>query len=203
MGTEWRPARLQFAERVAPPRLVGEDSRVHQLPPDCRLHRATPADLRAYGELARRTFTETYRAAHEPAALERHVAATLSDERLRNDLEDNGRTVLAVTVGPEWVGYAVLALTQAPPEVPGERPAEIARFYVASAWHGRGIAAPLMDAILDEARRRGRDTAWLCAWEHNARALRFYTRQGFEPVGRTTYIFDGQPEDDHLLAVAL
>lgn len=176
---------------------------MHQLPANCMLRRATPADLRAYGELARRTFTETYRAAHEPAALDRHVAATLSDERLRVDLEDDGRTVLAVTAGPEWVAYAVLALTPAPPEVPGNRPAEIARFYVASAWHGRGIAAPLMDAILDEARRRGSDTAWLCAWEHNARALRFYVRQGFGPVGRTTYIFDGQPEDDHLLAIAL
>jgi ribosomal protein S18 acetylase RimI-like enzyme len=176
---------------------------VRQLPPDCLLHRATTADLDAYAELARRTFTETYRDAHDAGSLARHVAATLNDERVRAELEDAGRTVLAVTVGPEWVAYAVLAVGTTPPEVRGARPLEIARFYVASAWHGRGVAAPLMDAVLDEARRQGGDAAWLCVWEHNARALRFYLRMGFELVGRTTYIFDGQPEDDHLLAIPL
>lgn len=176
---------------------------MQQLPPECRYRRATPADLAAYAELARRTFSETYRAAHDAGSLARHVAATLNDERLRADLESDTRSVLAVTVGSEWVAYTVLAAGAPPPEVPGERPMEIARFYVASAWHGRGIAAPLMHAVLDEARRQGGDVAWLGAWEHNARALRFYLRQGFEVVGRTTYIFDGQPEDDHLLAIRL
>ncbi len=174
-----------------------------RFPPACSLRRATPADLAAYAELARRTFTETYRDAHDAGSLARHVAATLSDERVRAELEDEGRTVLAVTVGPEWVAYTVLATGATPPEVPGNRPMEIARFYVASAWHGRGIAAPLMDAVLNEARRQGGDAAWLCVWEHNARAQRFYLGQGFELIGRTTYIFDGQPEDDHLLAIQL
>ncbi|MHB8838698.1 MAG: GNAT family N-acetyltransferase [Gemmatimonadaceae bacterium] len=173
------------------------------LPPDCILRRATRADHATYAELARRTFIETYRDSHDASVLARHVAATLSDERVRADLEEEGRTVLAATVGPEWVAYAVLANSSPPPEVPGDRPLEIARFYVASAWHGRGVAAPLMDAVLAEARQQGGDAAWLCAWEHNARALRFYSRQGFEQVGRTTYVFDGQPEDDYLLAVAL
>ncbi|MHB0962587.1 MAG: GNAT family N-acetyltransferase [Gemmatimonadaceae bacterium] len=176
---------------------------MNQLPPDCLLRRAVPADLAAYAELARRTFIETYREAHDAGSLARHVAATLSDTRVRAELEDEGRTVLAVTVGPEWVAYAVLANGTTPPEVPGARPLEIARFYVASAWHGRGVAAPLMDAVLREARRQGGDVAWLCVWEHNARALRFYIRQGFELTGRTTYSFDGQPEDDHLLAIPL
>jgi GNAT superfamily N-acetyltransferase len=153
--------------------------------------------------LCRRTFIETYQPNHDADALSRHVAATLGDERLRADLEGRGRTVLAVTAGSEWVAYATLVTGLVPPEVRGERPLEIARFYVASVWHGRGVAAPLMDAVLDEARRQGSDAAWLCVWEHNTRALRFYLGQGFELVGRTTYIFDSQPEDDHLLAIPL
>lgn len=176
---------------------------MHQLPPDCRLRRATPADITAYGELARRTFLETYQPHYDAGSLARHVAATLDDQCLRADLESVGRTVLAVTVGTDWVAYAVLATGAAPPEVHGQRPREIVRFYVASTWHGRGVAAPLMDAVLREARRQGGDAAWLCVWEHNARALRFYLGRGFELLGRTTYIFDGQPEPDHLLAIRL
>lgn len=176
---------------------------MHQFPANCILRRATPGDIAAYGEFCRRTFIETYRDNHHADALSRHVAATFAEPRLRADLEGGRRTVLAVTAGQEWVAYALLAAGDAPPEVRGARPMEIARFYVASAWHGRGNAAPLMDAVLDEARRQGGDVAWLCVWEHNRRALRFYLGRGFELLGRTTYIFDGQPEDDHLLAIAL
>jgi ribosomal protein S18 acetylase RimI-like enzyme len=176
---------------------------VLQFPADCRVRRAVPADLAVYGEFCRRVFIDTYQADHDAGALSRHVAATLGDERLRADLEGEERTVLAVTVGEEWVAYALLAAGAVPPEVHGRRPREIARFYVASAWHGRGVAAPLMDAVLNEAKRQGADAAWLCVWEHNARALRFYLGRGFELIGRTTYIFDGRPEDDHLLAIRL
>lgn len=176
---------------------------MHQFPATCILRRATPADVAAYGEFCRRTFLETYRANHDADALSRHIAATFAEPHLRADLEDGRRTVLAVTAGQEWVAYAVLAAGAAPPAVRGDRPLEIARFYVASAWHGRGVAAPLMDAVLDAARRRGADAAWLCVWEHNARAMRFYLARGFELIGRTAYILDGRPEDDHLLAVAL
>lgn len=176
---------------------------MHQFPANCILRRATVDDLAAYGEFCRRTFTETYQDSHDADALSRHVAASFVEPRLRADLEGGQRTVLAVTAGPEWVAYAVLAAGDAPPEVRGARPVEIARFYVGAGWHGRGLAAPLMDAVLDEARRQGGDTAWLCVWEHNARAVRFYLGRGFEPLGRTTYIFDGVPEDDHLLAITL
>ena len=174
-----------------------------KFPPDCTLRRATPDDIAAYGEFCRRTFSETYRDHHDADALSRHVAATFDASRLRADLEGERRTVLAVTAGQEWVAYALLTAGDAPPEVHGTRPMEIARFYVGAAWHGRGVAAPLMDAVLDEARRQGGDAAWLCVWEHNPRALRFYLGMGFELLGRTTYIFDGVPENDHLLSIAL
>jgi ribosomal protein S18 acetylase RimI-like enzyme len=87
--------------------------------------------------------------------------------------------------------------------VHGACPIEIARFYVHARWHGRGLAAPLMQSALDAIRTAGGDVAWLGVWEQNSRAIQFYHRQGFVAVGRTTYLFDGVPEDDLLLAAAL
>jgi GNAT superfamily N-acetyltransferase len=188
---------------VAPPRLRREHSGVPTLPTGCALRRATAADLAAYGELCRRTFEETYRDHHDEDALARHVAATFRDERLRDELADPERLVLAVTCDAAWVAYALLERGPSPSTVRGDRPREIVRFYVASSWQGRGVAAPLMAAALDAARAAGCDVAWLTVWEQNSRALRFYARQGFVPVGRTTYLFDGTPENDLLLAVAL
>ncbi|HUP85561.1 MAG TPA: GNAT family N-acetyltransferase [Acidimicrobiales bacterium] len=50
------------------------------------------------------------------------------------------------------------------------------------AW-GRGIGAPLLHAAADELRRWGRDVAVLWVLDTNARARRFYEREGWTPDG--------------------
>lgn len=156
------------------------------------------ADLATYAAICRRTFTDTYHTSHDATALARHVEATFGDDRLA--LELTGRRVLVVTCDDAWVGYVLLSAGSAPDGVVGQRPVEVARFYVEAAWQGRGVAAPLMDGVLAMGRADGHDVAWLAVWEQNSRAIRFYHRMGFRIVGHSTYAFDGHAENDHVMA---
>ena len=52
-------------------------------------------------------------------------------------------------------------------------------FYVDRAWHGRGVAALLMDA---EPLQGGRENPWLGV-ERNDRARAFYVKCGFVDAG--------------------
>ncbi|MBM3906723.1 MAG: GNAT family N-acetyltransferase [Gemmatimonadetes bacterium] len=173
------------------------------LPEGCALRRATATDYAAYAALCRATFVSTFAPFHDEAEMARHLAAAFPDERLRAELTAEDEVVLVVSAGEALVAYARLTRNSSPSCVIGSRPMEIARFYVASAWHGRGVAAPLMAAVVDEARGANCDVAWLGVWEHNSRALGFYLRQGFVTVGRQVYPFDGQPENDLVMALAL
>ncbi|MHB1311726.1 MAG: GNAT family N-acetyltransferase [Gemmatimonadaceae bacterium] len=167
------------------------------------LRHATAADLPAYGAFVRLTFQATYGPQQEPESLARHVAERLNDDRLQDELHDASRTLLLLESGTSLAGFALLRAWEAPPEVGAANAVEVERFYVGQAWHGRGLAAPLMTAALDVARAAGHDAAWLSVWERNPRAIRFYEKQGFAIVGRHVYYFDGQPEDDHLMVRAL
>ena len=167
------------------------------------LRRATVADLAAFGEFSRRTFVATYGPFQAPERMARHLDERLNDRPLGEELADSARTVLALAFGDEWAAYAMLRRDQHPDDVVAVRPVEIERFYVDPAWHGQGLAAPLMAATLAAARQDGHDVAWLGVWERNPRAIRFYERQGFRIAGRHTYVFDGTPEDDHLMAIVL
>lgn len=172
-------------------------------PPGVSLRRATSADLASFCEFSRRTFVRTYGEFHAPERMARHVAERLNDQRLGDELTDPARAVLAVVQEEAWIAYAMLRGGDGPPEVPAGRPVEVERFYVGHDWHGRGLAAPLMEATLDAARENGHDVAWLGVWEQNPRAIRFYEKAGFRIVGRHHYVFDGVVEDDHLMACAL
>jgi ribosomal protein S18 acetylase RimI-like enzyme len=68
---------------------------------------------------------------------------------------------------------------------------EVEQVYVSARHRGSGIAGTL----LDEAERRvaagGHATAWLAVAPGNARARRFYERQGWVDEGRFDYRADG------------
>jgi ribosomal protein S18 acetylase RimI-like enzyme len=64
---------------------------------------------------------------------------------------------------------------------------------------GRGAAQSLMDACIDEARRRGKTTIWLQAWQEAGRALAFYRKFGFEVFDTAKFEFGTRIEDDYLL----
>jgi ribosomal protein S18 acetylase RimI-like enzyme len=124
----------------------------------------------------------------------------LAPEALARDIADPVIRTLLVTLGGSLAGYAQLRRAPAPASVSGaEGPPraalEIMRFYIAPAWHGRGLAQHLMEACLEVA-RAGASTVWLGVYTRNPRAVRFYAKSGFRPVGTQTFVLGGDSQED-------
>ncbi|MDF1506324.1 ribosomal protein S18-alanine N-acetyltransferase [Roseisolibacter sp. H3M3-2] len=80
---------------------------------------------------------------------------------------------------------------------------EVANVAVAAAARGRGIGARLLDAALDEARRRGAAQVFLEVRESNAVARRLYESRGFEELGRRRRYYRAPVEDALVLRLSL
>jgi len=66
--------------------------------------------------------------------------------------------------------------------------------YVVPERWGTGIGGRLLDAVIDEAKRRGGHHMYLWTHEHqNERAQRLYRSRSFAPTGRTMHDEEGQP----------
>jgi ribosomal protein S18 acetylase RimI-like enzyme len=92
---------------------------------------------------------------------------------------------------------------EVPPGVDGRRAFEIVRFYVDSAYQGRGIGAKLMNHCCDVARQAGGDVIWLQTWSQASWAIGFYLRIGFRIVGKKPFYFGQRIDEDHVMARAL
>ncbi len=147
---------------------------------------ALPSEAAALSALATRLFRETYQGQVPDSDIEAHVTTTLGVQALARELESPDRRVLVATQGECLRAYAQLRPHPCPISLPFPAPIEIARFYVDATLHGSGLAAELMAASLEWARTQG-SGLWLQVWETNARAIRFYSRQGFADLGTTTY----------------
>jgi len=80
------------------------------------------------------------------------------------------------------VGYLAL-LNEAHPAVESRNPLQLWQIYVIPAFHGAGIAARLMAAAVEHACRNQHDVIWLGVSEHNVRAIAFYRKHDFNPLG--------------------
>jgi ribosomal protein S18 acetylase RimI-like enzyme len=192
-----RPGRLTFTQ------LPLTASMTHGQPVGLQIRRATLADAPLIASIGADTFTTSFGAQNTPENLAKHLAKAFGEEIQMRELTNPAVTYLIAEQNGRTAGYAQVREGDAPPAVTGPKPVEVRRFYVLADFHGTGIAQALMDACAAEARRRGGRTLWLGVWDQNPRAIRFYTKWGFEDVGGQTFMLGDDPQQDRVLARSL
>ncbi|KRC52011.1 acetyltransferase [Leifsonia sp. Root227] len=137
------------------------------------------------------------------------VATMLSEEKFGEYLADDARVLLiAESEDGEAVGYTMVNLGEpADSDVSAAiriRPSsELSKCYVMPGHHGAGVASGLMEASLAAAAQAGASGIWLGVNEENARAQRFYAKNGFERVGSKQFLVGDRLEDDWVMERAL
>jgi ribosomal protein S18 acetylase RimI-like enzyme len=162
---------------------------------------ATIADAESLAALAQRTFRDAFAAGNASTDIDTYVREALSLDRLLTEMADEANTfLLAIVDGEEQpVGYAKLRNGVADPCVSGPKPVELERIYVDRHAIGSGVGALLMNASLDAASAAGHRTLWLGVWEHNAGAIAFYRRWGFETVGDHVFQLGSEAQCDLIM----
>jgi GNAT superfamily N-acetyltransferase len=171
-----------------------------ELPAGLRIRVATADDASLIAKIGAETFTASFGAQNTPENLVKHIAAAFGVEILQQELADPAVTYLIAEQYGRTAGYAQVREGGAPECVKDLEPIEVRRFYVEQDFHGSGLAQALMDACADEARRRRASTLWLGVWEQNPRAIRFYTKCGFQDVGGQTFMLGDDPQQDRVLS---
>jgi GNAT superfamily N-acetyltransferase len=166
------------------------------------IRHATVADARAISEFGRRTFHGTFAPDNSAENIEAYLAVAFTEARQAQELADPNTVTLVAEMSAILVGYAQLSGGAAPPCVTGPSPIELVRFYVDRAWHGRGIAQALMQAV-DECASDRAQTMWLGVWERNPRAMAFYAKCGFVDVGSHVFRLGHEDQTDRIMVRSL
>ncbi len=154
-------------------------------------------------ELAATTFRDAFGADNDPADLALHLARSYGVAQQAAELAHPAITTLVASVDGALAGYVQLRPGRPPACVTADRPLELWRFYVARAWHGRGVAQQLMAATLAAGRHRGAAALWPGVWEQNPRAQAFYRKSGFVDVGSQTFFVGTDAQTDRVMEHAL
>ncbi len=61
---------------------------------------------------------------------------------------------------------------------------EVHKLYMLSHFYGKGIAQRLLQRGEEELRQAGKNKVWLWVLESNERAIRFYEKENYQPIGK-------------------
>ncbi|WP_276481772.1 GNAT family N-acetyltransferase [Paraflavitalea pollutisoli] len=160
---------------------------------------ASTADAALVADISRATFYETFAADNTPENMEKFMNDQFSREKLMAELYDPNSIFLLAEIEGEVVGYTRLRESPNPTAL-GEAPSiEIARIYTISKMIGRGVGSILIEHCIEVARKLGMQIIWLGVWEHNQRAIDFYTKWGFTKFDDHIFALGDDPQTDWLM----
>ncbi|GAA3927605.1 GNAT family N-acetyltransferase [Luteimonas lutimaris] len=155
--------------------------------------------LNALLPVARRIFTETFSHLYERVAFAAFCERVYArGGAMSRDFSNPAVDWQAAIAKGEVVGYAKLTPLRAPAVRPAPNSLELQQIYVLASWHGTGVAQALMEWAIATARDREAEELYLTVFDHNERAKHFYTRHGFEEVGRCKFVLGERVDDDRI-----
>lgn len=156
-------------------------------------------DHAALRAMARRSFSETFGHLYAADPFSAFLDGAYGPGGgMEHDLGDSAVRWLVGFHLSDPIGYAKLTPLRAPAPDPSPGAVELQQIYVLGDWHGRGVAAHLMEWALRTAVAEQAPEIHLTVFDHNERAKRFYRRYGFVEIGHCTFTLGDRVDDDRI-----
>ncbi|RPD48153.1 MULTISPECIES: GNAT family N-acetyltransferase [Chitinophagaceae] len=163
------------------------------------IREATVQDAALVADLSRQTFYDTFAVHNTAANMQQFLDQQFTRGRLMLEVGRPGNIFLLAYFNDEVAGYVKLRETHTPAALVGTPSLEIARLYACEQFIGKGVGNLLMQKSIDLGRQTGKKLVWLCVWEKNERAIRFYQRWGFTRFGDIDFILGQDVQNDWMM----
>ena len=167
------------------------------------LRKADLSDLPELLALARTSFVQAFTAGNKPENVQAYLAEAFTEDKLTKEIQETASTFIVASLAGKLVGYTKLNLSAAQADVQDTASVEVARLYTLEEVWGTGLGQLLLDAAIAFGRQEGKTWLWLGVWEHNARAIRFYEKNGLCIFGSHPFPFGDEIQTDWLMRVDL
>lgn len=144
-----------------------------------RIHTVRLGEVDRLCRLSIQTFKETFEVQNTAKDMQAYIEKQLNLEQLTSELLNQDSLFYFARLDEKIVGYLKLNFNQAQKESVLEGKAfEIERFYILKLHQGKGLGSQLFKKAIEIGKDKGYKLLWLGVWEHNTKALEFYTKKG-------------------------
>jgi len=170
---------------------------------EIKIIRVTSTDIGQLQEISKQTFFDTFAPYNSEQNMQQYLEENLSLRKLSAELNTAGSEFYFAWLDQKVIGYLKINAAASQTEIRDEKALEIERIYVLQEFHGQRVGQILYEKAIGLAQERGLHYIWLGVWEKNARALRFYEKNGFEPFDRHIFKLGEDEQTDIMVKKVL
>ena len=157
---------------------------------------ADKSEAALIADLSRKTFHDSFAHFNTKENMDKFMDEQFTKEALIAEVGAPGNIFLLAYLAGEALGYVRMRKSESPPELGNAEAIEIARIYVVKEAIGKGVGGLLLERCIEIANERNEKIIWLGVWEHNPRAIAFYSKWGFEKFGSHPFMLGDDRQTD-------
>ena len=156
-------------------------------------------DVRQLQAISMDTFTEAFSADNSAENMRQYLDKAFSIEKLQSEIQDPNTRFYFALNDKKVIGYLKINFGTSQTVPQDEKAVEIERIYLSSAFYGKNIGQQLIAKAIEIARQADAPFIWLGVWEHNPRAIRFYSKNGFVAFDEHLFMLGEEAQRDLLM----
>lgn len=156
-------------------------------------------DLEELVLMGRKSFLEAFTENNKIENVYDYLNKAFTGQQFQKEYLNPCSKFFIATIENRIIGYTKVNLVPAQTDIHDPESLEIARLYVLEEFLGLGLGKKLLDKAFDFAKGKELKYVWLGVWEHNARAIRFYQKNGFVKFSSHPFPFGDELQTDWLM----
>lgn len=154
-------------------------------------------------KIGKQTFFETFSSTNTEKDMQEYLEKNFHLDKLKKEVENPQSEFYFAKENQAVIGYLKVNFGQAQTEIKEENTLEIERIYVLNEFHGKKVGQKLYEKALAIAHERNAEYLWLGVWEKNAKAIRFYEKNGFVAFDKHIFVLGSDAQTDIMMKLKL
>lgn len=163
------------------------------------LKKVTEFDVELLRTISIKTFTEAFSSVNSKKDMDIYINKSMSTDQLTKEAQNPLSEFYFCMYRDEVIGYLKLNIEQKD----SGNSMEIERIYLLAEYHGHGVAHIMIQKSIEVAKKIHADYIWLGVWEHNQKAIKFYSKFGFVAFGTHVFMLGTDAQNDILMKLTL
>jgi ribosomal protein S18 acetylase RimI-like enzyme len=145
--------------------------------------KASEADAPLLAEIGQQSFIESHGHSATADVISEYVGEKFSLEVMQEELSNSQHIYHIVYHKEQPAGYSKIIFNAPHPNISLPQVTKLERLYLLEAFYHLKLGAELLQFNIDLSKASQEKGMWLFVWTENKRAVRFYTKMGFNPIG--------------------
>jgi GNAT superfamily N-acetyltransferase len=155
-----------------------------------KLQNITFKDQQKLKDLVTRVYSPVYKHLWKNDDCSWYLNRFYSKENLRKELNDIKAEYYFVIYKSSDVGILRIDYNRPLKGYKKDSNVYLHRIYLGNEAHGKGVGKAVFEWVEQQTREKGKDSIWLKCMDTQQQALRFYAKQDYENIGKTSLDFE-------------